>query len=344
VKHSHVLVTGGSGFIAGHCILELLEQGYSVRTTVRSLDRETGVRSALEDAGMLHSDRLSFIAADLNHDAGWKEAASDVEFVLHVASPVQPGHVRNESEVIAPAREGALRVLRAARDAGVKRVVLTSAFHAVGWGHPRRSHAFTESDWTNIDCPGVDAYGKSKTLAERAAWDFISNDSGVMELTTMLPVAVMGPASGKQITGANHLIKLMLTGKMRALPDIHIPIVDVRDVAKAHVQAMTNPRAAGERFLLSSGRALPMKEIASILKAEFGDAAGRVPTRLVPDLVLRIVSLFDPNVRSIIPELGYAKITSNEKARRVLNWTPRDSTEAIIAAAESMMQRRLIDV
>lgn len=343
MKHSLVLVTGGSGFIAGHCILELLEQGYSVRTTVRSLDREGGVRSALEEAGMVRSDRLSFAAANLNNDAGWTEAASDVEFVLHVASPVQPGYVRNENEVIAPAREGALRVLRAARDAGVRRVVLTSAFHAVSWGQPRRSHAFTESDWTNIDGPGVDAYGKSKTLAERAAWDFVSGDAGAMELTAMLPVAVMGPVLGKEITGSNHLIQLMLAGRMRALPDLHVPVVDVRDVAKAHVQAMTNPQAAGERFLLSSGRALPMKEIASILRAELGDVADKVSTRLAPSFVLRIASFFNPTVRGIIPDLGYAKKTSNAKAKEVLNWTPRDSIEAVIAAAESMIRKGLID-
>lgn len=301
------------------------------------------MRSALEDAGMVHSDRLSFTAANLDNDAGWTEAASAVEFVLHVASPVQPGYVRDENEVIAPAREGALRVLRASRDAGVRRVVLTSAFHAVGWGHPRRSHAFTESDWTNIDGPGVDAYGKSKTLAERAAWDFLSGAAGAMELTTVLPVAVMGPVLGKEITGANHLIQLMLSGRMRALPDIHVPIVDVRDVAKAHVLAMTNPRAAGERFLLSSGRALSMKEIASILRAEFCDAAGRVPTRVAPNLLLRIASLFNLTVRGILPDLGYAKKTSHEKATSMLGWTPRDSTEAIVAAAESMIRKGLTD-
>lgn len=343
LEHTPVLVTGGSGFIAGHCILELLEQGYSVRATVRSLDRESIVRSALQDAGAAHPGRLSFTAADLNSDSGWAEAASDVRFVLHVASPVRHGHVRDENEVIAPAREGTLRVLRAARDAGVKRVVLTSAFHAVSWGQPRRSHAFTERDWTDVDGPGVDAYGKSKTLAERAGWDFVSGDAGTMELTTMLPVAVMGPVLGKEITGSNHLIQLMLAGRMRALPDLHVPIVDVRDVAKAHVQAMTNPRAAGERFLLSSGRALSMKEIASTLRAEFGDAAGKVSMRSAPNILLRAASFFNPSIRGILPDLGYAKKTSHEKAASMLDWTPRDSTEAIAAAAESMIRRGLID-
>jgi nucleoside-diphosphate-sugar epimerase len=343
MRHPVVLVTGGSGFIAGHCILQLLEQGYLVRTTVRSLAKEATVRSVLREAGMLHEDRLSFVAADLTDDQGWSEATSGVDFVLHVASPVQPGHVKNEDDLIVPAREGTLRVLRAAQAAGVKRVVLTSAFHAVSWGHPQRSQPFTENDWTVLDGPGVDAYGKSKTLSERAAWDFIADHGGAMELTTMLPVAVMGPVLGRDISGSNHLIQFMLTGKMRALPDLHIPIVDVRDVARAHLLAMTNPSAAGERFLLSNGPALSMQDIASVIKARLGRAAARVPTRVVPSFVLRLVARFAPGVRGIVTDLGYAKKTSNEKATTVLHWLPRHPSEAIVAAAESMVEKGLID-
>jgi nucleoside-diphosphate-sugar epimerase len=301
------------------------------------------VRSGLREAGVLHEDRLSFVAADLTDDQGWSEAMSGVDFVLHVASPVQPGHVKNEDDLIVPAREGTLRVLRAAQAAGVKRVVLTSAFHAVSWGHPRRSQPFTENDWTVLDGPGVDAYGKSKTLSERAAWDFIADHGGAMELTTMLPVAVMGPVLGKDISGSNHLIQFMLSGKMRALPDLHIPIVDVRDVARAHLLAMTNPSAAGERFLLSNGPALSMQDIASVIKALLGRAAARVPTRVVPSFVLRLVARFAPGVRGIVTDLGYAKKTSNEKATTVLHWLPRHPSEAIVAAAESMVEKGLID-
>lgn len=341
MSHRRVLVTGGSGFIAGHCILQLLDQGYLVRTTVRSLNKEAVVRSILEDSGMTNAEKLTFSAADLASDEGWRQAMCDVDFLLHVASPVRPGYVKDEDEVIAPAREGTLRVLRAARDAGVKRVVMTSAFHAVSWGHPRRSHAFTESDWTVLDGPGVDAYGKSKTLSERSAWEFVAADAGSIELTTMLPVAVLGPILGKEVSGSNHLIQLMLAGKMRALPDLYVPVVDVRDVAKAHIHAMTNPNAAGERFLLSNGPALSMREVASIIKSELGDAASRVSTRLAPNFVLRIVSLFDPRVRGIVPDLGYAKKASSEKARSMLNWVPRDSSEAIVAAAESIIRKGL---
>ena len=337
-----VLVTGGSGFIAGHCILQLLERDYLVRTTIRSLAKEPAVRLVLQDAGMVSEDRLSFVAADLTNDKGWAEAVADVDFVLHVASPVQPGHVANEDDLIVPARAGALRVLRAARDANVTRVVLTSAFHAVSWGHKHGDHTFTERDWTVLDGPGVDAYGRSKTLAERAAWDFMAVEGGALELTTMLPVAVMGPVMGKDISGSNHLIQRMLDGAMPAFPNLFIPIIDVRDVASAHILAMTNPKAAGERFLLSNGQALALKEIGAIIRAELGDAAKRVPTRSIPDLVLRIAALFNAEIPPVVPDLGYAKKTSNEKATRVLDWAPRDASEAVVTAANSMVKKGLL--
>jgi nucleoside-diphosphate-sugar epimerase len=342
MAQTRVLVTGGSGFIAGHCILQLLERDHQVRTTIRSLAKEAAVRAVLEDAGIVRAANLSFFAADLMSEEGWAEAVADVDFVLHVASPVRPGQFANEDKLIVPARDGTLRVLRTARDAGVKRVVLTSAFHAVSWGHPHSDHTFTENDWTVLDGPGVDAYGKSKTLAERAAWDFMAAADGRLELTTMLPVAVMGPVMGKEISGANHLIQRMLDGAMPGFPNLYIPIVDVRDVASAHISAMSDPTAAGERFLLSNGRALAMKEIGAIIKAELGEEAKRVPSRSIPNLVLRVVALFNDEVRPFVPDLGYAKKTSNEKARRLLNWTPRDAREAIVAAAQSMVRKRLL--
>lgn len=342
MTQKRVLVTGGSGFIAGHCIIQLLAQGYSVRTTIRSPGKEAAARAALDDAGMTHGENLSFVAADLLNDEGWPAAVADVDYVLHVASPVQPGHVANEDDLIIPAREGALRVLRAARDAGVGRVVLTSAFHAVSWGHPHRERAFTEEDWTILNGPGVDAYGKSKTLSERAAWDFMAAEGGPMELVTTLPVAVMGPVMGKDISGANHIIKTMLDGAMPGFPNLFIPIVDVRDVAAAHILAMTSPGAAGQRFLLSNGPALALKEIGAIIRAELGDAAKHVPTRSLPDIVVRVAALFSPDLRPNVPDLGYAKKTSNEKARCVLGWTPRDPREAIVAAAQSMVRKGVV--
>jgi nucleoside-diphosphate-sugar epimerase len=338
---TRVLVTGGSGFIAGHCILQLLDQGYEIRTTVRSLGKEAAVRAVLADAGMADGAQLSFAAADLMSDAGWADALADVDYVLHVASPVQPGHVDNEDDLIVPAREGTLRVLRAASKAGVKRVVLTSAFHAVSWGHPHDDHVFTENDWTILDGPGVDAYGKSKTLAERAAWDYVAREAQGLELVTMLPVAVMGPIMGHDISGANHIVQSILTGAMPALPNLYIPIVDVRDVASAHIAALSVPDAVGQRFLLSNGPAVSMPEIGATIKTALGDAAPKATTRTVPDAVVRLGAVTNEQFRSILPDLGYSKKTSNDKARRVLSWTPRDPKEAIVAAAESMVAKGL---
>jgi nucleoside-diphosphate-sugar epimerase len=331
-----VLVSGGSGFIAGHCILHLLDRGYRVRTTVRSLDKEAAVRAALSKAGMVDGSALDFVAADLLDDAGWPAALEGVDLVLHVASPVAPGHVADEESLIVPARDGAVRVLRAASAAGVTRVVLTSAFHAVSWGHPHDEHVFTETDWTILDGPGVDAYGKSKTLAEQAAWEFVAGTD--LELVTMLPVAVMGPMMGGDASGANHLVHSMLAGEMPALANVFIPIVDVRDVAIAHVLALTVPEAAGERFLLSNGPALSLSQIADTIKGAVGVAAHKMPTRRIPDIVVRLVALFSPQFRATARDLGYAKRTSNKKARDVLGWIPRAPEEAIAAAARSMTE------
>jgi nucleoside-diphosphate-sugar epimerase len=342
MSQKHVLVTGGSGFIAGHCILQLLEQGHRVRATIRSLAKEASARNVLQEAGMIHGHRLSFVVADLLRDDGWADAVGDIDLVLHIASPVMPGTVANEDDVIVPAREGTLRVLRSARDAGVKRVVLTSAFHAVSWGHPHGDHVFTELDWTILGGPGVDAYGKAKTLAERAAWDFIDSEGGALELTTLLPVAVMGPVMGEQVSGANHLVQRMLDGEMKSFLELFIPIVDVRDVASAHLLAMSHPMAAGERFLLSNGPALPMKEIGAVIKEELGEAAKRVPIRSMPSFLVRIVARFNARIRAFVGDLGYAKKTSNEKAHQTLGWTPRDPREAIATAARTMVTKQLI--
>lgn len=338
-----VLVTGGSGFIAGHCVLQLLEQGHEVRATVRSLAREAAVREVLTEAGLTRGDALTFVPADLTADDGWAEAVAGVDAVLHVASPVQPGHVEDEDALIRPAREGALRVLRAARDAGVGRVVLTSAFHAVGWGHPHDDHVFTEADWTVLDGPGTDAYGRSKTLAERAAWDFVATEGGGLELATVLPVAVMGPVLGRDVSGANHLVQQLLTRAMPGLADVRVPVVDVRDVAAAHLLAMTTPAAAGQRFLLSSGPALPLRRIAEILRTHLGADADRVPTRSIPSLLIRAAARFRPELRAVAPDLGYARRVSSEHAREVLGWTARDPEEAVVAAGRSLVARGLVD-
>ncbi len=337
---ARVLVTGGSGFIAGHCMAALLDQGYRVRATVRKLDSEAEVRAALP-GGAGPDGRLEFVAADLMSDQGWAAAMDGVDAVLHVASPVRPGHVADEDEVIAPAREGTLRVLHAAVDAGVHRVVLTSAFHAAGFGHPRDHGPFTEADWSPLQGPGMDAYGRSKVLAEQAAWSF-ADSRPELQLTTLLPVAVMGPLTSDSVSGSNHLLLALLTGSISRLPNLSIPIVDVRDVAAAHVQALNAQNAVGERILIASGEpATALAEIAAVLRSEFPRAT-KVSSRRVPDLVVRLAARFRPEFRGPAAELGLVKIVSIEKARRLLAFDPRPAREAIVAAAGSMIDRGLV--
>jgi nucleoside-diphosphate-sugar epimerase len=339
---SMVLVTGGSGFIGSHCILQLLAAGHQVRTTVRNLKRESDVRAMLRQGGAEPGDRLSFAAADLESDAGWAQAAAGCEFVLHVASPFPSTVPRDENELIVPAREGALRVLRAAREAGVKRVVLTSSFAAIGYGQPPRTKPFDETDWTNADGDDVRPYVKSKTLAERAAWDFIAREGGALELSVVNPVAVFGPALGADYSTSILLIQRLMDGALPGCPRISFGVVDVRDVADLHLRAMSDAAAKGERFLAVSGDFMAVVEIAKVLKARMGEAARRVPTRQLPNWLVRLVALRDAAAQQITPELGKMKNGTSEKAQRMLGWTPRSREEAIVASAESLMKLGLL--
>src|SRR4051794_39885811 len=238
-----VLVTGGSGFIGAHCIKRLHEDGFRVRTTVRSLAREGEVRDMVGDGP------LEVVTADLTADDGWAEAVAGCAFVLHVASPFPLGQPKNEDELIVPARDGALRVLRAARDAGVQRVVLTSSFAAIRYGHGHPDTVYDETSWTDVDGEGVSAYAKSKTIAERAAWDFVGGEGASLELAVVNPVAVLGPLLGSDLSTSIELVKRLIDGSMPGTPKVAYGLVDVRDVADLHVRAMTEPAAAGERFL-----------------------------------------------------------------------------------------------
>jgi len=339
---STVLVTGGSGFIAGHCILTLLAAGHQVRTTVRSLKREGPVRAVLTQAGADPGDRLSFIAANLEHDAGWPQAVKGCEYVLHVASPLSAGARRNEDELIVPAREGTLRVLRAARDAGVRRAVLTSSFAAIAYGQPPRRAPFDETSWTDPLGRDVSAYAKSKTLAERAAWDFLAREGGGLELAAVNPVVVLGPVLGPDYSASIQLVKRLLDGGAPGCPQLQLGLVDVRDVADLHLSAMTHPAAKGERFLAVAGDFLWVLDIARVLKRRLGVRARRVPAWPLPNWLVRLGALADPTVRQILPELGKAKAATNEKARRLLGWTPRSNEEAIVATAESLLRLGLV--
>jgi nucleoside-diphosphate-sugar epimerase len=334
---SMVLVTGGSGFIAAHTIRQLLAEGHDVRTTVRSLKRAMDVRAMLSGSGTTSLERLSFAVTNLEKDGGWADALAECEYVLHMASPVPAAAPKHEDEIIVPARDGTLRVLLAARDARVRRVVLTSSFAAVGYGHPPRTTAFDEFSWTNLAAPGLNAYVKSKTLAERAAWDFVANTAGAFELTSINPVGVFGPVLGPDFSASIELIRAMLQGAMPGLPRLHFGAVDVRDIADLHVRAMTHPQANGERFLAAAGDFISMLEIAKILKTNLGSAARKVPSRELPNALVRFAALFSGAAKQAVPELGKWKNASSEKARRVLGWSPRSNEEAIVASAKSLI-------
>jgi dihydroflavonol-4-reductase len=337
-----VLVTGGTGFIGAHCIVQLLQKGYKVRTTVRSLSREPEVRAMVREGGVEAGDNLSFAAADLTKDEGWAEAVAGCAYVLHVASPFPPALPQHEDELIIPARDGALRVLNAARDAGVKRVVLTSSFAAIGYGQKPKNRPFNEEDWTDPDGDDVRAYVKSKTIAEKAAWDFIANQGDSLELAVVNPVGVFGPVLGPDYSTSILLVQRLMDGAMPGLPRLYFGAVDVRDVAWMHIECMTNPAAKSQRFLAVAGDFMSIKDIAQVLKRRLGAEAKRVPSLQIPDFMVRMAAKRDPAVAQIVPELGKKKNGANEKARRLLNWKPISNEDCVVATAESLIKLGLL--
>ncbi|TQW00607.1 hypothetical protein V2A60_001676 [Cordyceps javanica] len=349
------LVTGGSGFIALHVIHKLLEKGYKVRTTVRSLKRSDDVRAAIRGAGVAEAlvGGLEFAEVDLLGEAGWDAACAGADYVLHVASPFPASEPKDEEELIRPAREGTLRALRAARKAGtVRRVVVTSSVAAIMYGHGPRAadDPFTEKDWTELQNPRsfVGAYPKSKTLAERAAWDWLAagddDDEGAgagaggLELTTVNPVVVYGPSLGKGVNTSLEIPRRLLSGGVPALPDIHLGIVDVRDVADLHVLALEAPRAAGQRYIaVSDEPSVSMRQMAEHLRAGLPAAdTRRVPSLPAPKFLMRVAGLFDKSIAVVLPEIGVVRPVSNAKAREELGWRPRSAAEAIVASAKSL--------
>ena len=331
-----VLVTGGSGFVGSHVILQLLAAGHHVRATVRDLAREPQVRATLEKAGA-DTSRLSFAAADLGEDAGWAEAVAGMDYVQHVASPFPLHQPKDEQALIRPAVDGTLRVLRAARDAGVKRVVLTSSFAAIGYGHGERPVPYTESDWTNVDGPAVQPYMKSKTLAERAAWEFIRTEGNGLQLAVVNPVGIFGPALNDDLSTSIEMVRQMMAGALPGTPDLWFGVVDVRDVASLQVQAMTDPRAANERFLAVAGEPMSLGQMAKLLHERVGT---RLP-RPLPSWLVRVLAIFNPLAREAVPRLGIRGGASNAKAR-ALGWTPRSNDEAVLATAESLTALGLV--
>jgi dihydroflavonol-4-reductase len=334
-----VLVSGGSGYIAGFLIRQLVAEGWTVHTTVRSLGKEGAVRKLLE----VDKAKLKFFAADLTHDAGWAEAMAGCSHVAHVASPLPLGMVRNPDDLIVPARDGALRALKAAKAAGVKRFVMTSSIAAVAYGRGKGVHTFTEADWTAPDFPGATPYVRSKTIAERAAREWVRKDGAGIEFCSVNPSVVFGPVWSRDYSVSIAVLKKLLEGSLRACPDVGFGVVDVRDVADLHVRALKAPGMAGERFI-ASGPFLKMMDIAHILRERLGDEARLVTKRTMPDFLVKLAAFFDPLARAVVSELGSVRHLDATHAREVLGWVPRPVEESITDTARSLIDLELVKV
>jgi nucleoside-diphosphate-sugar epimerase len=336
-----VLVTGASGFIALHCILQLLEHGYRARGTLRTPTREPALRNALAkhvDA----ADRLEFVTADLTRDEGWLDAVRGCTYVLHVASPLPREVPKHEDDLIVPARDGALRVLRAASEAGVKRVVMTSSLAAVCYGHVRDgSRVFDENDWSLTE--GIGAYEKSKTIAERAAWDFVGGlpPERRPELVVINPGIVFGPILTDDWGTSGEVVRKLMRREFPGVPRLGWAPVDVRDVASAHLAAMTSPAAAGKRFCCAIEHAW-MSDIAAVLNAHFADRGYRIPTRRLPSFLMRVVALFDKTARVALGDLDKRQDVSSARIRQTFGWKPRSLEEMVVSMGESMIEQGVV--
>lgn len=332
-----VLVTGASGFVAQHVILLLLQKGYEVRGTLRSLKRAEEVRGVLAK----HNPKaagIEFVDADLGADKGWAEAVAGCQFVQHVASPFPAVHPRDEMELIRPAVDGALRVLRRAKAAGVKRVVMTSSMAAIAYGHgDKRAEISDETMWSNPNGPDNTPYTKSKTLAEKAAWDYVNGEGKGLELAVINPTGILGPALSKDVSTSLEIPIRLMNGKTPGIPRLGFSLVDVRDVAECQVRAMELPEAAGERFLATEGF-LWFTEAADVLRAAFPAYTKKIPSRNVPDVMLKLMSVFQPIYRQTVMELGRTRKASNAKATRVLGVKFRTAKEALVSSAQSLIE------
>jgi dihydroflavonol-4-reductase len=335
MANGKVLVTGASGYIAGFVIKALVEQGWQVRGTIRTLARAAEVRATLR------LPDLELVACDLMSDAGWAEAMHGIERVQHIASPIPAGEPKNPDDLIIPAREGALRALRFAHAAGVKRVVMTSSMAAIAYGHQPGRLPFTEADWSNVNSLDAYAYIKSKTLAERAARDWMAANGAGMEYVSINPAAVLGPVLGPDFSTSLEVVKKLLDGALPGLPNLGFGVVDVRDVAALHVLAMTAPGMDGERFI-AQGRFMWMREVAETLRAGLGKGARRVPTRGLPDWLLKLLGNIDATVKMVVPELGRRREASAAHALERLGWRTRDQAQTILDCAHSLIEHGLV--
>jgi len=338
---ARVLVTGASGFVAQHVILQLLAKGYTVRGTLRSMKRADEVRKVLSAFDPRAQD-IDFVEADLSSDAGWAEAVKDCTYVQHVASPIPAVLPKDEMVLIRPARDGALRVLKAAKAAGVKRVVMTSSMAAIAYGHgDKRAEVSDETMWSNPDGPDNTPYTKSKTIAERAAWDYVNGEGKGLELAVINPTGIMGPALSADVSTSLEIPIRLMNGKTPGVPRLGFSLVDVRDVAECQVKAMEIPEAAGERFLATEGF-LWFADAAEVLRKKFPAYDAKIPKRKIPDFVLKLMAVFQPIYKQTVTELGRTRKASNAKASRVLGVKFRTAEEALIASAESLIQLKVI--
>ncbi|KAF3403100.1 Dihydroflavonol-4-reductase [Talaromyces pinophilus] len=348
-SNTTVLVTGGSGFLASYCIIALLNAGYKVRATIRSLSKTSQLEQALKSGGLTDTDlnRLKFVEADLDHDQGWDTAVAGCTYLLHVASPIPTAEPKDANDLIIPAREGTLRVLRAAVNAGsVKRVVLTSSFNAIAYGYPDQPNPFTEDSWSNPNAK-LGAYPRSKLVAERAAWEFVRSQpsKGGLELTSINPTAMLGPVLNKEhVPSSIHIVESYLSGAMPASLNLYMGVADVRDVAALQVVAMTHPDAKGERFIAVSPGGGWMHDIPLTIKKRFPeDATKKVSTKVLPIWLTKVLGMFNPQIAIFVSELGKRKMTSSEKAARVLGWKPvRAREEVIVDTAQSLIDLGLV--
>ena len=345
---STVLVTGATGFIAQHCIIQLLDAGYTVRGTARSRNGADSIAATLSPhltpaAQQRLETALQLVEVDLMKDDGWDNAVAGCRYVLHVASPIPRIPPKDENELIEPAREGTLRVMRAAHRAGVERIVITSSLAAVLYGQDR-DRVFTENDWSNVDDSRIGAYEKSKTIAERAAWDFISSlgTDAAVSLVTINPGLVMGPILSSDWGTSGEIVKKIIDRDFPAIPDINYACVDVRDVASAHIAAMTKPDAAGTRFLCANGNH-SMRSIARILKEHLEPQGFRIPTGNLPSVMLRLVALWDKTASLALNDLGVEQNIDTTKIRSVLDWEPRDLQEMVTSMADSMIEHGVVN-
>lgn len=334
-----VLVTGATGFIGLHCVAQLLGQGYAVTGTLRSASRIDEVKQAMIEQ-QLATDNLSFVEADLLKDEGWDAAVKDCDYVLHVASPFIVGVPKDENELIKPAVEGTERVITAAIKAGVKKMVLTSSCAAINKPHNGKTH-FTENDWTNAEHKKTPAYYKSKTLAERRAWDLVGAQTGdsPMQLAVINPAGVIGPVLSDDIGTSNVFLKQLISGEVPGCPQMHLGFVDVRDVADLHILAMKNDDASGHRFIASE-RELWFKDVTAIMR----DAGfEKAPSRILPNWVVKMLGLFNPELKQLGSFVGQENFTPSDKARNMLGWKPRNACDSVIETANQLVEKGMVN-